>query len=74
MNMDSCFRRNDGMGPDESGLLQQLVTLDSIWGPSAGRHPGRRPGVYFDRLKVAGDIPSLSGKSSAVSSRIVPNP
>jgi hypothetical protein len=27
MNMDSCFRRNDGMGPDESALLQQLVTL-----------------------------------------------
>jgi hypothetical protein len=22
MNMDSCFRRNDGMGPDESGVIQ----------------------------------------------------
>jgi hypothetical protein len=26
-------------------------------------------GVHFDRLKVAGDIPSPSGGSSAVSSR-----
>jgi hypothetical protein len=26
MNMDSCFRRNDGKSPDESGFLQQIVT------------------------------------------------
>jgi hypothetical protein len=37
--------------------------------PFLCRHPGRRPGVYFDRLKVTGDIPSPSGNSSVVSSR-----
>jgi hypothetical protein len=66
------------MGPDESGFLQQPVTpvQDQVRDDEPGvhvtlllRHPGRRPGVYFDRLKVAGDISALSGNSSAVSFR-----
>ena len=57
-----------GMGPGESGVFQHLVTLvpdlvrddgPRVHVPPLTRHPGRRPGVHVDRLKVTGDIPSL---------------
>jgi hypothetical protein len=51
------------MGPDVSGFFQQAVTPV----PDQVRDDG--PGVHVDRLKVAGDIPVLSGGSSAASFR-----
>jgi hypothetical protein len=57
--------------PDESGFLQRPSPRAKTRGPCPllSRHPGRRPGVHVDRLKVAGDIPVLSGNPSAASSR-----
>jgi hypothetical protein len=39
-----CFRRNDGMEPDESGFLQQLVTPHLIRVSSVPVTPGEDPG------------------------------
>ena len=61
-----------------SGIFQKIVTpvpdqvrddAPGVHAPLLCRHPGRRPGVHVEGLKVAGDIPVLSGNPSAVSFR-----
>jgi hypothetical protein len=42
-------------GPDEFGDSFS-ARHPGVHAPLLSRHPGRRPGVHFDRLKVAGDI------------------
>jgi hypothetical protein len=49
--------------PSPRSRIKSGMTDPGSMFPLFSRHPGRRPGVHVERLKVAGDIPVISGNS-----------